>query len=249
MFSFLRCSTRNTSAFGCPRPVVARAKPRASRCGVAFLQQPVAQRDPVQRQELRIAAGERQRQGEGASSAGIASLAQLGDVFLKADILRALRLRYAECLHRLSRADEVELGTLDLIKGLGGALLREKLVAAATTRLAIVVDESKLVDRLAADFRPLPVEVVAFAWQTTARRLESLGAEVTLRLGADGQPFVTDQGNLTLDCRFGAAPPARQLQPRLDATVGVVEHGLFLGMTSLVIVGGAGRVRVLEGRP
>jgi ribose 5-phosphate isomerase A len=146
-------------------------------------------------------------------------------------------------------ADEVELGTLDLIKGLGGALLREKLVAAATTRLAIVVDESKLVDRLAADFRPLPVEVVAFAWQTTARRLESLGAEVTLRLGADGQPFVTDQGNLTLDCRFGAAPPARQLQPRLDATVGVVEHGLFLGMTSLVIVGGAGRVRVLEGRP
>ena len=105
-------------------------------------------------------------------------------------------------------ADEVELGTLDLIKGLGGALLREKLVAAATTRLAIVVDESKLVDRLAADFRPLPVEVVAFAWQTTARRLESLGAEVTLRLGADGQPFVTDQGNLTLDCRFGAAPRA-----------------------------------------
>lgn len=70
-------------------------------------------------------------------------------------------------------ADEVELGTLDLIKGLGGALLREKLVAAATVRLVIVVDESKLVDRLAADSRPLPVEVVIFAWQTTARRLES----------------------------------------------------------------------------
>ena len=135
-------------------------------------------------------------------------------------------------------------GTLDLIKGLGGALLREKLVAAATDRLVIVVDESKLVDRLAADSRPLPVEVVAFAWQTTARRLESLGARATLRLAADGQPFVTDQGNYTLDCRFGSVPPARELQPRLDATVGVVEHGLFLGMTSQVIVGGAwGRAR------
>jgi ribose 5-phosphate isomerase A len=146
-------------------------------------------------------------------------------------------------------ADEVELGTLDLIKGLGGALLREKLVAAATVRLVIVVDESKLVDRLAADSRPLPVEVVIFAWQTTARRLESLGADATLRLAADGQPFVTDQGNYTLDCRFGSVPPARELQPRLDATVGVVEHGLFLGMTSQVIVGGPGGVRVLKERP
>ena len=81
-------------------------------------------------------------------------------------------------------ADEVELGTLDLIKGLGGALLREKLVAVATERLVIVVDESKLVDRLAADSRPLPVEVVAFAWQSTARRLESLGAQPTLRRAA-----------------------------------------------------------------
>lgn len=143
-------------------------------------------------------------------------------------------------------ADEVERGTLDLIKGLGGALLREKLVAAATDRLVIVVDESKLVDRLAADFRPLPVEVVAFAWQTTARRLESLGAQTTLRRAADGQPLVTDQGNYTLDCRFRSAPPARQLQPLLDATVGVVEHGLFLGMTAQVMVGGAVGVRVLE---
>jgi ribose 5-phosphate isomerase A len=144
-------------------------------------------------------------------------------------------------------ADEVERGTLDLIKGLGGALLREKLVAAATLRLVIVVDESKLVDRLAADYRPLPVEVVAFAWQTTAARLESLGADATLRVGADGQPLVTDQGNYTLDCRFRSAPPARELQPLLDSTVGVVEHGLFLGMTSLVMVGGAAGVHVLEG--
>lgn len=144
-------------------------------------------------------------------------------------------------------ADEVELGSLDLIKGLGGALLREKLVAAASARLVIVVDESKLVDRLATDFRPLPVEVVAFAWQTTARRLESLGAQATLRMTGNGLPLVTDQGNYTLDCRFRSAPPARELSPRLDATVGVVEHGLFLGMTSQAIVGGAAGVRILGG--
>ncbi|HMD71120.1 MAG TPA: ribose-5-phosphate isomerase RpiA [Bryobacteraceae bacterium] len=144
-------------------------------------------------------------------------------------------------------ADEVELGTLDLVKGLGGALLREKLVAAATERLVIVADESKLVVRLAANSRPLPVEVVAFAWQTTAKRLESLGAQTTLRLGEDGRPLVTDQGNYTLDCRFRSVPPARELQSRLDSTVGVVEHGLFLGMTSQVMVGGSWGVRVLGG--
>jgi ribose 5-phosphate isomerase A len=144
-------------------------------------------------------------------------------------------------------ADEVELGTLDLIKGLGGALLREKLVAAASERLVIVVDESKLVVRLAAESRPLPVEVVAFAWQTTARRLEAMGAQPTLRRDAGGQPSVTDQGNYTLDCRFSKVPPARELQQRLDATVGVVEHGLFLGMTSQVMVGGTWGVRVLGG--
>lgn len=144
-------------------------------------------------------------------------------------------------------ADEVEMGTLDLIKGLGGALLREKLVAAATERLVIAVDESKLVDRLASDDRPLPVEVVAFAWQTTAKRLEALGAACTLRTTADGRTFVTDGGNYTLDCRFHTAPPARGLQQQLDSTVGVVEHGLFLDMTSQVFVAGAGGLRVLRG--
>jgi ribose 5-phosphate isomerase A len=144
-------------------------------------------------------------------------------------------------------ADEVELGTLDLIKGLGGALLREKLVAAASARLVIVADESKLVVRLAAESRPLPVEVVTFAWQSTARRLELLGAQATLRRDEAGRPFLTDQGNYTLDCRFRSVPPARELQKRLDATVGVVEHGLFLGMTTQVMVGGDWGVRVLGG--
>jgi ribose 5-phosphate isomerase A len=134
-------------------------------------------------------------------------------------------------------ADEVERGSLDLVKGLGGALLREKIVASATARLVIVADESKLVDHLGAGGLPIPVEVVPFGWQTTARRLSALGAEWTQRLASDGQPFVTDGGHLILDCRFQRLNSARELQQRLDEMVGVVEHGLFLGMASEVIVG------------
>jgi ribose 5-phosphate isomerase A len=134
-------------------------------------------------------------------------------------------------------ADEVERGSLDLVKGLGGALLREKIVASVTRRLVIVADESKLVDRLGAGGQPIPVEVVPFGWQATARRLRALGAEWTERLTAEGRPFVTDGGHLILDCRFQRLDSARELQLRLDTMVGVVEHGLFLGMTSEVIVG------------
>jgi ribose 5-phosphate isomerase A len=89
-------------------------------------------------------------------------------------------------------ADEIERGSLDLVKGLGGALLREKLVASVTRRLVIVADESKLVDKLGASGLPIPVEVVPFGWQTTARRLRALGAEWTQRLDTAGQPFITD---------------------------------------------------------
>jgi ribose 5-phosphate isomerase A len=134
-------------------------------------------------------------------------------------------------------ADEIERRSLDLVKGLGGALLREKIVASISRRLVIVADESKLVDRLGEGSRPIPVEVVPFGWQTTARRLNSLGAECTRRLTAEGQPFVTDGGHLILDCRFPAVDAARSLEQRLNAVVGVMEHGLFLDMTSEAIVG------------
>jgi len=138
-------------------------------------------------------------------------------------------------------ADEIERGSLDLVKGLGGALLREKIVASVSRRLVIVADESKLVDRLGAGGLPIPVEVVPFGWQTTARRLRALGAEWTQRLDTGGQPFVTDGGHLILDCRFQVLDSARALQQRLDGMVGVVEHGIFAGMTSEAIVGrGAG---------
>jgi ribose 5-phosphate isomerase A len=186
------------------------------------------------------------RVSEGLRIVGIPTSEKTAELARQLGIALSTLAEHPKIALTIDGADEVELGTLDLIKGLGGALLREKLVAAATERLVIVVDEGKLVDRLAAEYRPLPVEVVVFAWQTTARRLESLGADWTMRLAADGQPFVTDQGNYTLDCRFRSAPPARDLERQLDATVGVVDHGLFLGMTSQVLVGAAGGVRVLS---
>jgi ribose 5-phosphate isomerase A len=136
-------------------------------------------------------------------------------------------------------ADEVERESLDLVKGLGGALLREKLVATVSKRLVIVADEDKLVARLGENARPIPVEVAPFGWQSTARRLRALGAEWTQRLTPAGQPFVTDGGHIILDCHFKSPGPARVLQQQLDSMVGVMEHGLFLGMASEVIVGRA----------
>jgi ribose 5-phosphate isomerase A len=142
-------------------------------------------------------------------------------------------------------ADEVELGTLNLIKGRGGALLREKIVASASARFVIVVDETKLVSQLAAR-DPIPVEVVPFGWQATAKRLRQLGANPSLRSNPDGQLFLTDGGHYILDCSFPAIASARELERELDSVVGLVEHGLFLGMTSEVIVGGAQGVQVLR---
>jgi ribose 5-phosphate isomerase A len=146
-------------------------------------------------------------------------------------------------------ADEIERDSLDLVKGLGGALLREKLVATVSKRLVIVADEDKLVDRIGQDSRPIPVEVAPFGWQTTARRLSEMGAQWTQRLTPAGEPFITDGGHLILDCRFQSPGSARSLQERLDSMVGVMEHGLFLGMTSEAIVGRlSGGVLRLTGR-
>ena len=137
-------------------------------------------------------------------------------------------------------ADEVD-PALDLIKGGGGALLREKVVAQASRREVIVVDESKLSPRIGTRWA-LPVEVLEFGWRSQARFLESLGAEVVPRQ-KDGTLFRTDQGNMILDSRFGpiADPPA--LSVVLGARAGIVEHGLFIGIAHDLIVAGAGGVR------
>ena len=133
-------------------------------------------------------------------------------------------------------ADEVD-PSLDLIKGLGGALLREKVVASITTRQVIVVDPSKLVERLGTK-APLPAEVVPWSHPLIARRLKERGLEPALRLRAPDIPFVTDNGNFVIDARFpGGIDDARATECWLNALPGVVENGLFLGMTHLVIVG------------
>ncbi len=140
-------------------------------------------------------------------------------------------------------ADEVD-PAFNLIKGGGGALLREKIVAQATRREIIVVDESKLVPALGTHWA-VPVEVIPFGWRTQSAYLEALGARVTLRAGENEAPFLTDQGNYILDCAFGPIPEPAALAVRLDGRTGIVAHGLFLGLASDVIVAGPAGVRHL----
>ena len=142
-------------------------------------------------------------------------------------------------------ADEVERGTLNLIKGLGGALLREKIVAAASRRLAIIVDGTKLVDRLGTR-APVPVEVVAFGLEATRAALEALGACARLRLSPTGEPFVTDEGHRILDCGFGPIADPARLEERIGRVVGVVESGLFIGRADPVFVADAAGVHRLD---
>ena len=142
-------------------------------------------------------------------------------------------------------ADEVERGTLNLIKGLGGALLHEKIVAAASRRLAIVVDGGKLVDRLGSH-APVPVEVVPFGLEATRESLEVLGASARLRLAPSGEPFVTDGGHRILDCRFAPIANPARLEERIRRIVGVVECGLFIARANMVFVADAQGVRRLD---
>ena len=141
-------------------------------------------------------------------------------------------------------ADEVD-PDLNLIKGGGGALLREKIVAQASRREIIVVDESKLSPALGARWA-VPVEIVPFGWRSQAAYLESLGAQPVLRLSSDGTPFTTDQGNLILDCNFGPIAQPAQLAARLSERAGIVEHGLFLGLATDVIVASVEGIRHLK---
>lgn len=141
-------------------------------------------------------------------------------------------------------ADEVA-PDLGMIKGLGGALLWEKIVATASDRLVVVVDEGKLVQRLG-ERAPLPVEVVPFGWTTHLAFLDLLGAQPTLRRAEDGSPFTTDGGHYLLDCRFeGGIREPERIDREIGQRVGVVETGLFLGMADTVVVGGESGVRIL----
>ena len=136
-------------------------------------------------------------------------------------------------------ADEVD-PQLDLIKGFGGALLREKIVAAAAAQLVIIVDQSKMVEQLGSR-NTVPVEVVTFGWVPTGDGLRALGGTVERRMVGD-RPFLTDSGNYLLDCHFGPIDRPATLGAQIKALTGVVDHGLFLGMASTVIVGHPDRI-------
>lgn len=140
-------------------------------------------------------------------------------------------------------ADAVQMGTLDLIKGLGGALLREKIVATASRRMIVIVDGSKLMDHLGGSVR-LPIEIVPFGWQATRTQLASFVPDMVLRQ-RDGAPYVTDNGNYLLDCLMPIPDPAA-LATQLKSITGVVDHGLFIGLASRVIAATQQGVRILD---
>lgn len=142
-------------------------------------------------------------------------------------------------------ADEVD-PELRLIKGGGGALLREKIVASATRKLVIIADSTKQVPMLGKF--PVPVEVIKFAEALVAKKIAALGAAVKVRADASGRKFITDEGNHILDCNFGQIPDPPALARKLADMPGVVEHGLFVGMASIALIGKGDQVLELQPR-
>jgi ribose 5-phosphate isomerase A len=138
-------------------------------------------------------------------------------------------------------ADEVD-PQLNLIKGGGGALLREKIVAQVSRRMIVVVDDTKPSPCLGTLW-PVPVEVIPFGWRSQSRFLEALGATYTIRLNRDGTQFITDSGNMILDCRLGPIPDVYTLAAKLAARAGIVEHGMFIDLATDVIIAGAAGIQ------
>ena len=139
-------------------------------------------------------------------------------------------------------ADQIAEGSLALIKGYGGALLREKIVAAAAKHFVVIADDSKLSPGLD---KKVPVEVVRFGWQSTDRQIRALGAETELRKAADGSPYLTDGGNYILDAALGPLPDPAATNQALRAIVGVVETGLFIAMADTALLATADGVVTL----
>ncbi len=144
-------------------------------------------------------------------------------------------------------ADEILPAGLSLIKGRGGALLREKIVALSSKRLVIVADDSKLVEWLG-EHQPLPVEVIQFGWRRAAAKLEALGGSVVLRPAAANsqEPYHTDSGNYILDCHFGPITDPATLERDIKQITGVVESGLFVGIAKMAFIAGAAGVKTIR---
>jgi ribose 5-phosphate isomerase A len=188
-----------------------------------------------------VALGERVKSG--LKIIGIPTSVQTADLARQVGIPLTTLDEHPEIDITIDGADEVD-PRLNLIKGGGGALLREKVVASVTKKIVVVADSGKIVPALGKF--PLPVEIISFARTVVEKKIVSLGASSKLRTKPDGSPFLTDNGNQILDCSFGkiADPPALALT--LSNTPGIVEHGLFIGLASVALVGRGDRVEELR---
>ena len=140
-------------------------------------------------------------------------------------------------------ADEVD-PNLNLIKGGGGALLREKIIAQASKAVLIIVDENKLSESLGTKWH-VPIEVIPFAEEVEKRYLESLNSTVKTRVNSDGSKFITDEGNIILDANFGVIKDPAQLAKRIELRAGIVEHGLFINLVTKVIAAGSSGIKTI----
>jgi ribose 5-phosphate isomerase A len=184
------------------------------------------------------------REGALKNLLGIPSSRQTEKLALASSIPLTTLDEHPEIDLTIDGADEVDMD-LNLIKGGGGALLREKVLAQASHRMIVIVDESKRSKRLGSRW-PLPIEVLPFARQVEENYLKSLGATIKLRRSPDGGPFVTDEGNFILDADFGPMENPEALSRMLNLRAGIVEHGLFIGLASEVIVSGKGGIEHLR---
>jgi ribose 5-phosphate isomerase A len=181
---------------------------------------------------------------DGLRVSGIPTSEQTADLARRLNVPLTTFAQHPEIDVTVDGADEVQLETMFLIKGHGGALLREKIVASASKRMIVIADETKLVEKLGS-LCSVPVEVVQFGWQATENKLKQIGAKTSLRMNSGGEPFKTDGGNYIIDCSFGAMENPKEIAHHLDHVIGSVEHGMFLKFASQVLVGGRDGVKTL----
>ncbi|MFY9843383.1 MAG: ribose-5-phosphate isomerase RpiA [Terriglobales bacterium] len=188
-----------------------------------------------------VALGERVKSG--LKIIGIPTSVQTADLARAVGIPLTNLDEHPEIDITIDGADEID-PQLRLIKGGGGALLREKVVASASKKMVVVADSGKMVPVLGKF--PLPVEIISFARTVVAKKIELLGASVKLRTKADGSPYLTDNGNPILDCSFGKIEDPAALALTLSNIPGIVEHGLFIGLASVALVGKGDSVKELR---